>query len=91
MKKKLALLLVLALVASLTCGFAKTTYAEADTDEPAEADASDQAKADEVAALIDAIYVQTRTDETDEQCAAAKAAWEQQAAGSWLQSMRFTP
>ena len=76
MKKKLALLLVLALVASLTCGFAKTTYAEADTDEPAETDASDQAKADEVAALIDAIYVQTRTDETDEQCAAAKAAWD---------------
>ena len=36
---------------------------------------SDQAKADEVAALIDAIYVQERTDKTDEQCEAAKAAW----------------
>ena len=32
--------------------------------------------ADEVAALIDAIYVQERTDETDEQCAAAKAGWD---------------
>ena len=36
----------------------------------------DQAKADEVADLIDAIYVQERTDKTDEQCAAAKAAWD---------------
>ena len=27
-------------------------------------------------ALIDAIYVQTRTDETDAQCTAAKAAWD---------------
>ncbi len=32
--------------------------------------------ADEAAALIDAIYVQTRTDDTDAQCAAAKAAWD---------------
>ena len=37
---------------------------------------TDQELADEVAALIDAIYVQTRTDKTDEQCAAAKAAWD---------------
>lgn len=37
---------------------------------------SDQAAADEVAGLIDAIYVQTRTDETDEQCAKAKEAWD---------------
>ncbi len=36
----------------------------------------DQAAADEVAALIDAIYVQTRTDETDAQCKAAKEAWD---------------
>ena len=36
----------------------------------------DQAAADEVAAMIDAIYVQTRTDETDAQCEAAKAAWD---------------
>lgn len=38
--------------------------------------AADQQAADEVAALIDAIYVQQRTDETDEQCAQAKAAWD---------------
>lgn len=37
---------------------------------------SDQEAADEVAALIDAIYVQQRTDDTDDQCAAAKAAWD---------------
>ena len=36
----------------------------------------DQAAADEVAALIDKIYVQERTDTTDEDCAAAKAAWD---------------
>jgi len=36
----------------------------------------DKAKADEVAALIDAIYVQTWTSETDAQCAAAKKAWD---------------
>ena len=36
----------------------------------------DQAAANEVAAMIDAIYVQTRTDETDAQCEAAKAAWD---------------
>lgn len=37
---------------------------------------TDQEAADNVAALIDAIYVQQRTDETDEQCAEAKAAWD---------------
>ncbi|MBO4849197.1 MAG: sirohydrochlorin cobaltochelatase [Clostridia bacterium] len=50
-------------------------------DKPADNTAEPAAKtdkelADEVAALIDAIYVQTRTDETDAQCAAAKAAWD---------------
>lgn len=52
---------------------------QVDTEETAntetEADA-DQKAADEVAALIDAIYVQERTDETDKQCADAKAAWD---------------
>lgn len=37
---------------------------------------ANQKAADEVAALIDAIYVQKRTDETDKQCADAKAAWD---------------
>ncbi len=38
--------------------------------------ARDRKAADKVAALIDAIYVQERTERTDEQCAAAKKAWD---------------
>ncbi len=41
-----------------------------------EADPADKEAADKVAALIDAIYVQERNENTDEQCAAAKAAWD---------------
>ncbi len=37
---------------------------------------SDQELADEVAALIDAIYVQERNENTDEQCALAKEKWD---------------
>lgn len=37
---------------------------------------ADKKAADEAAALIDAIYVQKRTDETDMQCKAAKEAWD---------------
>ncbi|MBR4759596.1 MAG: sirohydrochlorin cobaltochelatase [Lachnospiraceae bacterium] len=48
---------------------------EAEPEETAE-EPSDEERAAEVAALIDAIYVQQRTDETDAQCAAAKAAWD---------------
>ncbi|MBR4635492.1 MAG: sirohydrochlorin cobaltochelatase [Clostridia bacterium] len=44
--------------------------------QPQPAAKTDKELADEVAALIDAIYVQTRTDKTEEQCAAAKAAWD---------------
>lgn len=46
--------------------------------EPAatEAVVDDQAAADAVAELIDAIYVQKRTADTDAQCAAAKAGWD---------------
>ncbi len=52
------------------------TENQADTDDVEGGADSDQAAADEVAALIDAIYVQTRTENTDEQCAQAKAAWD---------------
>ncbi|MCC8081705.1 MAG: sirohydrochlorin cobaltochelatase [Lachnospiraceae bacterium] len=41
-----------------------------------ETEEDDQALADHVAALIDAIYVQEWTEETEEQCAAAKEAWD---------------
>jgi sirohydrochlorin cobaltochelatase len=37
---------------------------------------ADQAAADHVADLIDAIYVQERTDDTDAQCEEAKKAWD---------------
>lgn len=37
---------------------------------------SDQEAADNVAELIDSIYVQERTDETDAQCEEARAAWD---------------
>lgn len=37
---------------------------------------SDQAAANHVAELIDAIYVQERTEDTDAQCEEAKAAWD---------------
>ena len=42
----------------------------------ADQDAIDQQKADECAALIDAIYVQEWTEETDDLCAQAKASWD---------------
>ena len=59
--KVCCIVLALSMLASFTaCGAAK----------------SDQELADEVADLIDAIYVQERTDKTDAQCAAAKAAWD---------------
>ncbi len=49
---------------------------QADESEAGDDAVSDQAAADEVAALIDAIYVQKRTEDTDAQCAQAKAAWD---------------
>ena len=79
MKKKLVVVL---LTGAMTCslvlaGCSKETPASAENTVQTEDEAvSDQAAADEVAALIDAIYVQERTDSTDEQCAQAKAAWD---------------
>ncbi|MBQ7746088.1 MAG: sirohydrochlorin cobaltochelatase [Spirochaetia bacterium] len=40
------------------------------------AEKTDKERADKVAALIDAIYVQEWTKKTDKQCAAVKAAWD---------------
>ncbi|MCI7130968.1 MAG: sirohydrochlorin cobaltochelatase [Lachnospiraceae bacterium] len=75
MKKKAVitiLTLTLAAAFCLTgCGNSSTPQQTAES----EADA-DRKAADEVAALIDAIYVQERTDETDAQCKAAKEAWD---------------
>lgn len=69
--------------ASSTAGTQSTTEpAETETqstEEATEPDTqvdADQEAADRVAALIDAIYVQQRTEDTDAQCAEAKAAWD---------------
>ena len=55
---------------------AATESASEDATE-AGSESDDQAAADNVAALIDKIYVQERTDTTDADCTAAKEAWDQ--------------
>ena len=81
-KKTLALVLAFTMTAALFtgCGSKKETETtQPQTETAAETESEeidDQTAADEVAALIDAIYVQTRNENTDEQCAAAKAAWD---------------
>ena len=74
MKKALArLLAAVMLLGALTACGSKNDNAADDAQNTADAD---KAAADHVAALIDAIYVQERTDETDAQCEEAKAAWD---------------
>ena len=67
------------------CGSSDAPAADADAgsepaavveDETADAGQDDQAAADEVAALIDAIYVQEWTEDTEAQCIAAREAWD---------------
>ena len=82
MKKKTVLLLVAALCITMTAGCGagdantQKTATENKTESTESAKSEDQKAADAVAALIDAIYVQERTDETDAQCEAAKKAWD---------------
>ena len=64
MKKLLVIFLACAMVLSMCAGF---VFAE---------EADDQAAADEAMALIEAIQVQERTDTTDADVEAAKAAWD---------------
>ena len=49
---------------------------ETDTEKEETKEIDDDERAQEVADLIDAIYVQERTDETDELCRKAKEAWD---------------
>ena len=86
MRKVLSLMFVLVFTMSMlsACGTTNTDSSESGTASAgatesanASADASaDAAAAAKVADLIDAIYVQQRNDDTDEQCAEAKAAWD---------------
>ena len=92
MKRKTMLALMLAVSMTCSMGAATTAMAADDsaTEEAAdttaeenteaadttEASDEDQKAADNVAALIDKIYVQERTDTTDEDCKAAKEAWD---------------
>lgn len=84
MKKKIvALLCTVAMTCTLLAGCgqsaADTTAGTFETEDSTEVETdavSDQEAANNVAALIDAIYVQERTDETDAQCTAAKEAWD---------------
>ena len=65
-KKALTVVLTLTMAATMFagCGDKKTTGTTETTEAVStEDEKDDQAKADEVAALIDAIYVQERTDE----------------------------
>ena len=79
MKKRLLVaLLATALTVSMMsgCGSKKTEDTSSTKTEDTSKD-SDQEAADKVAKLIDDIYVQERTDKTDEQCKAAKEAWDE--------------
>ena len=90
-KRTIALLTTLALATGMVAGCGSSNTAATDTAKNSETVSSekteatetvestevdDQAAADHVAELIDAIYVQTRNDDTDAQCAEAKEAWD---------------
>ena len=89
MKKKLVVALIsAAMVTSMlgACGSSNASSSSASNTATSSVSASsaseevsadaDQEAADKVAALIDAIYVQERNDNTDEQCKEAKEAWD---------------
>ena len=82
-RKTAAALTALALCAGVLtgCGGAASSTASSVAASSAASSEASGADADELAAqnvadLIDAIYVQQRTDDTDAQCEAAKAAWD---------------
>ncbi len=79
MKKALAFLMAAVMLMSMltACGNKDNAADTNDADNNnVNTEETDKAAADKVAALIDAIYVQERTEETDAQCEAAKAAWD---------------
>ena len=72
MKKRITYLIVAAMLCMAFAGCNTQPAAK----ETVSSKTTDQEAADNVAALIDAIYVQERTDETAAQCASAKNAWD---------------
>ncbi len=79
MKKKLVILCIAAAMSVSMlggCGSSASTSDNTDAKTEDTTKDSDQEAADKVAQLIDDIYVQERTDNTDEQCKAAKEAWD---------------
>ena len=76
MKKALAFLMAAVMLMSMLTACGNKNNAADNNDNDVNTEATDKAAADKVAALIDAIYVQERTEETDAQCEAAKAAWD---------------
>ena len=75
-KKVLMVLLAATLSVSMIAGCGSKSDNNTDTTKTESKQDSDQEAADKVAKLIDDIYVQERTDKTDEQCTAAKEAWD---------------
>ena len=78
-KRTLAIVMSLTLAAGMLAGCGdgkKENLANTQVSKSDKAEVDDQKAADEVADLIDAIYVQERNDKTDEQCKAAKEAWD---------------
>ncbi len=81
MKKKVVIGALVCSMALSACA-GKATGADAQQENQADTAASetgadpDRTAADQAAALIDAIYVQERTADTDAQCEQAKAAWD---------------
>lgn len=78
-KRTLAIVMSLTLAAGMLAGCddgKKENSENTQVSKSDKAEVDDQKAADEVADLIDAIYVQERNDKTDEQCKAAKEAWD---------------
>ena len=76
MKKALAFLMAAVMLMSMLTACGNKDNADKKDNNDVSTEETDKAAADKVAALIDAIYVQERTEETDAQCEAAKAAWD---------------
>ena len=76
MKKALAFLMAAVMLMSMLTACGNKNNAADNNDNDVNTEATDKAAADKVAALIDAIYVQERSADTDAQCEAAKAAWD---------------